>query len=157
MTSINFSADLQQKPVSPAADLQTQTLDLFYAYEVYFKSQAIAQLINTLEGIWTVFVGDNALYDGNYNDCFSYLHSRCNQYFEGITTQEVDGATVIYLQEMPIASILYEDIDFCTQPYVVKVSGEELHRASTWAGCYRYVQNQYQGAKFLARFLIHSA
>ncbi|MBE9054265.1 hypothetical protein IQ243_28515 [Nostocales cyanobacterium LEGE 11386] len=42
-----------------------------------------------------------------------------------------------------IASISYDHADFVTQPWLVMVNGEEIHRADTWAKCHNFITWHY--------------
>ncbi len=42
-----------------------------------------------------------------------------------------------------IAQISYDHADFVTQPWVVMINGEEVHRANTWAKCHHYITWHY--------------
>lgn len=50
----------------------------------------------------------------------------------------------IYCGDKLIASISYDDGDFVTQPWVVMVNGEEIHRANTYAKCHTYIRTHYK-------------
>jgi hypothetical protein len=45
----------------------------------------------------------------------------------------------IFVGQTLIASITYDHADLITQPWVVMVSNVEVHRANTWARCYRHI------------------
>ncbi|MBW4558764.1 MAG: hypothetical protein KME59_23150 [Trichormus sp. ATA11-4-KO1] len=49
----------------------------------------------------------------------------------------------IYCGKELIASITYDHDDFVTQPWLVVVNGEEIHRANTWAKCHSYITWHY--------------
>ena len=50
----------------------------------------------------------------------------------------------IYAAEKLIASITYDHSDFVTQPWVVMVNGEEIHRADTFKRCHSYITWHYK-------------
>ncbi|MBE9053869.1 hypothetical protein IQ243_26410 [Nostocales cyanobacterium LEGE 11386] len=45
----------------------------------------------------------------------------------------------IHAGQKLIASITYDHNDFVTQPWLVMVNGEEIHRANTWAKCHNFI------------------
>ncbi|MBE9053535.1 hypothetical protein IQ243_24645 [Nostocales cyanobacterium LEGE 11386] len=44
-----------------------------------------------------------------------------------------------YCGDKLVAAINYDHADFVTQPWLVVVNGEEIHRADTWAKCHNFI------------------
>lgn len=56
------------------------------------------------------------------------------------TTAETENITVVYANDIPLASITYNDTDsYLTHPWVVMIAGNEIHATSTWQRAYSYI------------------
>lgn len=59
-----------------------------------------------------------------------------------ITTAESDQTTVVYVNDIAIASIVYNDSDrgsYITHPWSVMIAGNEIHNTATWQQAYSYI------------------
>lgn len=58
-----------------------------------------------------------------------------------ITTAQIDDTTtVVYANDIPLATISHNDTDnYLTHPWVVMVNGNEIHATSTWQRAYSYI------------------
>jgi hypothetical protein len=71
---------------------------------------------------------------------------------EELTTIEISFYDhEIFAGQKLIAQISYDHADFVTQPWVVMINGEEVHRANTWAKCHSFITWHYTQGTLLVQ------